>query len=248
MADPQIVSRDEWLEARTQLLEREKELTRHRDDVNADRRRLPMVEIEKEYVFDGEHGKATLLDLFEGRRQLLVHHFMFDPEWDEGCPSCSFAIDSVGHLSHLHARGTTLALVSRAPLEKLLAYRRRMGWEIPWYSSHGSDFNYDFHVTQDPRVAPLDYNYKPREELVQVFPEGTDWSMEVPGQSAFLRQGDRVFHTYSTYARGADLLMGAYNWFDLTALGRQERFEQPPDRSEEPAGGWLRRHDPYGDV
>jgi predicted dithiol-disulfide oxidoreductase (DUF899 family) len=221
MADPQIVSREEWLQARRQLLEQEKELTRHRDEVNADRRRLPMVEVEKEYVFDGPNGKATLLDLFEARRQLIVHHFMFDPEWDAGCPSCSFAIDSLPHLSHLHARGTTVALVSRAPLEKLEAYRRRMGWSVPWYSSHGSDFNYDFHVTQDPRVAPLDYNYKPREELERVFPEGTDWSMEVPGQSAFLRRGDRVFHTYSTYARGADLIMGAYNWLDLTALGRQ---------------------------
>ncbi|MGH2393816.1 MAG: DUF899 domain-containing protein, partial [Candidatus Limnocylindria bacterium] len=148
-ACPSVASRAEWQAARQALLVREKELTRLRDAVNAERRRLPMVRIAKEYVFDGPHGTARLLDLFAGHRQLIVYHFMFDPSWDEGCPSCSLLVDNIGHLSHLHARDTSLALVSRAPLDKLEAYQRRRGWTFPWYSSYGSDFNYDFHVTLD---------------------------------------------------------------------------------------------------
>jgi len=145
---PKAVSRDEWLAARRALLAKEKELTRHRDAVNAERRRLPMVRIDKQYVFDGPAGKASLLDLFEGRRQLVVYHFMFDPGWVEGCPSCSLVADNFGHLAHLHARRTSLAAVSRAPRARFEPYQRRMGWTFPWYSSFGSDFNYDFHVTQ----------------------------------------------------------------------------------------------------
>jgi predicted dithiol-disulfide oxidoreductase (DUF899 family) len=172
---------------------------------------------------------------------LIVHHFMFDPNWDEGCPTCSFTADHIGdHLEHLHARDTSLVAISRAPIEKLEAYKRRMGWTIPWYSSFGSDFNYDFHATLDPAVAPVEYNYQEHEEL----PDGVD-SMEGFGVSAFLRDGDRVFHTYSMYGRGGDLLMGTYNWLDLTALGRQEDWEQPPGRSDGPAQSWLRRHDEY---
>ena len=242
MDDPQVVSRKEWLDARKRLLEREKEFTRQRDALNAERRRLPMVEIDKPYVFEATRGHASLLDLFEGRSQLLVYHFMFEPDWDEGCPSCSFLIDNVGHLAHLHARDTTLALVSRAPLAKLEPYRARMGWSVPWYSSAGSDFNYDFHVTLDEAVAPVEYNYRP---LAELGPTWQGWSGDMHGISAFLRHGDRVFHTYSSYARGTDMVVGTYHWLDLTARGRQEDWEQPPGRSNSPLMGWLRRHDAY---
>lgn len=235
---PKIVSRDEWLEARKELLVKEKEATRARDELNAERRRLPMVRIDKEYGFDGPDGKASLLDLFEGRRQLIIYHFMFDPDWDEGCPSCSFVVDNVGHLAHLHARNTSLALVSRAPLDKLEKYKARMGWTIPWYSSFGSDFNYDFHVTLDKDVAPVEYNYKRFEQA----PEG---SMEGHGLSTFLRDGDTVFHTYSAYARGCEPLLGTYIYLDFTPLGRQEDWEKPANRGSDPAMSWLRRHDEY---
>jgi predicted dithiol-disulfide oxidoreductase (DUF899 family) len=158
MNRPGIVSRAEWLGSRKALLAKEKEFTRHRDALNAERRRPPMVRIDKDYVFEGPQGPARLLDLFEGRQQLIVYHFMFDPSWDAGCPSCSLLADNIGDLAHLHARKTTLALVSRAPLKKIEAYWKRMGWTFPWYSSFGSDFNYDFHVTLDERVARVEYN------------------------------------------------------------------------------------------
>jgi predicted dithiol-disulfide oxidoreductase (DUF899 family) len=247
MSQPKVVSQDEWLSARRELLAKEKELTRHRDEVNAERRRLPMVEITKDYVFEGPE-KARLLDLFDGRHQLLVFHFMYEPDWDEGCPSCSFIADNIGHLSHLHARDTSLVLVSRAPFEKLAAYRKRMGWTIPWYSAFHSDFNYDFHVTIDKAVAPVEYNYKSEEELVEQAPSWADWSGDQPGVSAFLREGDRVFHTYSAYERAVEVLMGTYTWLDLTARGRQEDWEQPPGRSDGPAMSWLERHDQYEDA
>jgi predicted dithiol-disulfide oxidoreductase (DUF899 family) len=243
---PSIVSRAEGLAARKALLARENELTRHRDAVNAERRRLPMVRIAKPYSFDGPGGKVRLLDLFEGRRQLIVYHFMFDPSWDAGCPSCSFLVDNIGHLAHLHARDTALALVSRAPLDKIEPFKKRMGWTLPWYSSFGSDFNYDFHVTLDETVAPVEYNYRGKAELVQkgetYFTEG-----ESHGLSAFLRDGDGIFHTYSTYARGTDLLAGTYNYLDLTALGRQEDWEEPRGRSDGPFMHWVRHHDRYAD-
>jgi predicted dithiol-disulfide oxidoreductase (DUF899 family) len=241
---PKIVSRDEWLRARKELLVKEKALTRYRDAVNAERRRLPMVRIEKNYIFDGPAGKARLLDLFGDRRQLIVYHFMFDPSWDEGCSSCSFLVDNIGHLSHLHARKTSLALVSRAPLGKIEPFKRRMGWTFPWYSSFGSDFNYDFHVTMDEAVAPVEYNYTNKAKLVRkgetYFTRG-----ESHGLSVFLRDDDSVFHTYSTYARGTDLLAGTYNYLDMTALGRQETWEEPPGRSDGPFMHWLRHHDRY---
>jgi predicted dithiol-disulfide oxidoreductase (DUF899 family) len=154
MPDPQAVSREEWLVARKKLLAHEKELTRQRDEVNAKRCSLPMVEIDNEYDLEGPDGKASLLDLFDGRRQLLVHHFMFDPSWEEGCPTCSFVVDNHGHLSHLHARDTSWVAISRAPIEKLETYKRRMGWAIPSYSSHGSDLNYDFQVSKIPATTP----------------------------------------------------------------------------------------------
>lgn len=233
---PEIVSREEWLVEREKLLAREKELTRLRDALNADRRRLPMVEMEKGYVFEGPHGPAGLLDLFEGRRQLIIYHFMFRPDWENGCPSCTVWTDerSTGQLEHLHARDTTLVLVSRAPLARLEAYKTSRGWSIPWYSSHGSDFNYDFQVTLDSSVAPPVYNYRSKEEHVA---RGTgyyfdgDEPVELPGLSCFLRDGERVFHTYSVYGRGGETIGGAYYFLDLTALGRQEDWEEPRGRA-----------------
>lgn len=242
---PEVVSREEWLAARKELLAREKELTRHRDDVNAARRRLPMVEITKNYAFDGPRGSAELVDLFEGRSQLVIYHLMFDPDADEACPACSFWMDNVGHLSHLHARDTSFAAVSRAPLDKLEQYKQRMGWTIPWYSSYGSDFNYDFHVSFDASIAAVEYNYTDFAQLVRENPAWQGYTGEEMGVSAFLRHGDRVFHTYSCYGRGIDLLNGTYNWLDLTARGRQEDWEQPPGRSDGPAMSWLCRHDEY---
>jgi predicted dithiol-disulfide oxidoreductase (DUF899 family) len=244
---PEIASAEDWRAARLDLLAKEKDFTRARDVLTAQRRRLPMVEITADYRFTGPDGEIGLLDLFEGRRQLVVYHFMFDPAWDEGCPSCSFIADNIGHLSHLHARNTTLALVSRAPYPKLAAYERRMGWTVPWYSSWGSEFNYDFHVTIDPDKAPVEYNFKDQEQLEADNVDWKGWSGEQPGISAFLREGERVFRTYSSYGRGGDLLLGTYNWLDLTALGRQEDWEEPAGRSDGPFMSWLHRHDQYPD-
>jgi predicted dithiol-disulfide oxidoreductase (DUF899 family) len=242
MSLPQVTSREEWLAARKALLAKEKELTRQRDALNVERRMLPMVEIEKRYVFTGPDGEATLLDLFEGRRQLIVGHFMFDPSWEDGCPSCSAGADEVsdGLLAHLHARDTTLAYVSRAPLEKIERYKARKGWTFPWYSSYGSDFNYDFHVTLDESVAPIEYNYRTKAEHEQAgtsyYVEG-EQPIEAPGSSYFLRVGDRVFHTYSVYARGAEMTGGSYYFLDLTALGRQEEWEEPKGRASAARAG-----------
>jgi predicted dithiol-disulfide oxidoreductase (DUF899 family) len=237
MSLPQIASRDEWLAARTALLSKEKAMTRQRDALNAERRNLPMVEIDKAYAFEGPDGPASLLDLFEGRRQLIVGHFMFDPSWDEGCASCSAGADEVsqGLLDHLHARDTTLAYVSRAPLAKIAGYKARKGWTFPWYSSYGSDFNYDFHVTMDEAVAPVEYNYRSAEDHALAgatfFTDAAQQPFEMPGTSYFLRDGDRVFHTYSTFARGAEQTGGSYYFLDLTALGRQEDWEEPKGRA-----------------
>jgi predicted dithiol-disulfide oxidoreductase (DUF899 family) len=221
MTLPQVVSHDEWLAARLKLLAQEKEAMRMQDAVTARRAELPMVRIDKDYVFEGPAGKASLVDLFEGRRQLLVYHFMWNEGWEDGCPSCSFTVDNVGRLEHLHAEDTTLVLVSRAPFAKIERFRARMRWTIPWYSSAGSDFNYDFHVTNDESVAPVEYNYKDKATLEAA---GMPWhtSGEQHGLSVFVREGDTVFHTYSSYGRGLDLLLGVYNYLDLTPLGRQE--------------------------
>ena len=245
MNDPKVVSRDEWLAARRALLAEEKALTHHRDQVSTKRRNLPMVEVDSTYKFEGPDGSETLLDLFDHRGQLLVYHFMFDPTWDEGCESCSLIVDNIGNLEHLHARDTSLVLVSRAPYEKLDRYRTRMGWTVPWFSSSGSSFNYDFHVTIDSDIAPVEYNYKDVSELEAENVDWRGWSGEQPGTSAFLRHDDRVFHTYSSYARGGDLLIGTYNWLDLTARGRQEDWEEPAGRSDGPMQHWIRRHDQY---
>lgn len=237
MSLPQVVSHEEWLAARKELLVKEKEMTRARDRLSADRRRLPMVKVDKDYVFEGPDGKADMLDLFGGRRQLMVSHFMFAPDWEDGCPSCSAGADelSPGLYEHLATRDTALVHVSRAPIGKIEAYRKRKGWTFPWYSSYGSDFNYDYAVTMDESVAPVVYNYKTVEEHRE---SGTDYYFsgprpsEQPGLSCFLRDGDTVFHTYSTYGRGAEQLGGSYYYLDLTALGRQEQWEEPKGRAD----------------
>jgi predicted dithiol-disulfide oxidoreductase (DUF899 family) len=230
MSLPEVVSRDEWLVARKALLVKEKESTRARDALNAERRRLPMVEVDKDYAFEGPAGRASLLDLFEGRRQLIVDHFMWpDPTVAVGCPSCSGRVDQYGNLAHLHERETTMVVVSRAPLDKIEPFKQRMGWTFPWYSSWGSDFNYDFHVTLDEAVAPIEYNYRDKAELEAA--GFTQIEGDLHGTSAFLRDGDRVFHTYSTYGRGTEQVGGTHYYLDLTALGRQEDWEEPAARS-----------------
>jgi predicted dithiol-disulfide oxidoreductase (DUF899 family) len=242
MSLPDIVSREEWLQARKALLEREKELTRLKDQLNADRRRLPMVEIDKPYVFEGPDGPARLIDLFEGRRQLFVQHFMFDPAWDTGCPACTSFVDELsnGLMEHLHIRDTTFALISRAPLEKIEAYRKSEGWDIPWYSSFGSDFNYDFNVTFDESVQPLLLNFRTREELAAPENEKLHWFLEEDqpsegsGFSCFLRDGERVFQTYFVTGRGTEQIIGGYGFLDFTALGRQEGWEEPKGRTDNP--------------
>jgi predicted dithiol-disulfide oxidoreductase (DUF899 family) len=235
---PTVVSRDEWFAARRELLAKEKELIRARDLLNAARRRLPMVRIDKQYIFEGPNGPVSLLNLFEGRQQLVMHHFMFGPDWDQPCPSCSSAADGIGNLRQLHVRNTTLVAISRSPYEKLAAFRKRMGWTFPWYSSNGSDFNYDFHTTLDNRIAPVVLHFRTEADLAIA---GTPWTggswtddmngTEVPGLSAFLRVGDDVFHTYSTFGRGIEEFHNGYHYLDLTALGRQEDWEQPKDRA-----------------
>ncbi|MER6674364.1 DUF899 domain-containing protein [Streptomyces sp. NPDC000983] len=229
MALPEIVSRAQWRAAREELLVREKAATRARDALNAERRGLPMVEVDTEYVFEGGDGKATLLDLFEGRHQLVVHHFVFAPEWEAGCPRCSAFLDQIGHLAHLWSRSTSLVAVSRAPYTRILPFKARMGWTVPWLSSHGNDFDRDFEVTLERDGVPE----------------------ERPGVSCFLRDRDRVFHTYSTFGRGLDGLGSATSLLDLTALGRQEEWEKPEGRASTLGAlagtERVRYHDEYED-
>ena len=237
MSLPRIVTRDEWLVARKDLLAKEKGLTKARDELNAERRALPMVEIEKDYVFDGPNGKVRLVDMFEGRPQLIVYHFMFHPEWEDGCPSCTAGTDelSPGFLEHLHTRGTSYAMVSRAPLEKLERWKAKRGWDLPWYSSYESDFNYDFGVTIDASRGFDHYNFRTLDEYAAMGRESMKTSeqpYDMPGRSCFLQVDGRVFHTYSQYARGLELTGGSYYFLDLTALGRQEEWEEPKGRSE----------------
>ena len=225
---PPIVSATEWQTARDALLAEEKEATRARDALAAKRRRLPMVLTDKDYVFDAPNGKASLLDLFEGRRQLLLYHFMFGPKQDAGCSGCSMFVDQIGHLAHLHARDTSFALVSRAPITKIDAYRKRMGWTIPWYSSSESDFNVDFGV--GPETPQPD-----------VYQDG-----ETFGLSVFLRDGDSVFRTYFTTTRGVESLGSVWTFLDLTPLGRQEEWEDSPaGYPQTKPYEWWRRHDEY---
>ncbi len=239
MTLPEIVNRDEWRAARIKLLAEEKAMTKARDALSTKRRILPMVRVDKDYTFDGPDGSASLGDLFDGRRQLIVQHFMFDPSWDDGCPSCTAAADelSPGLLDHLHARDTSFAVVSRAPLAKLQKYQQKRGWTFPWYSSNGSDFNYDFHVTIDASVAPPEFNFRSADELAA---NGFAWilegSSEQPGYSTFIAVDDDVFHTNSVFARGTEWLGGSYAFLDLTVLGRQEDWEEPKGRSDKVRG------------
>jgi len=236
MQHNRIVSRDEWLAARKQHLIKEKELTRLRDQLSAERRELPWVKVEKPYVFDGPDGKETLADLFAGRSQLIVYHFMFAPGWEEGCRSCSFLADHIdGSVMHLAHRDVTLLAVSRAPLPQLAAFKKRMGWRFKWVSSYGNDFNSDYHVSftkDDIAKGQTYYNYEVRASPS----EG-----EAPGTSVFYQdETGNIFHTYSSYARGGDMLIGAYNYLDLVPKGRDEdalAFTM----------AWVRHHDRYGD-
>ncbi|MEO5959202.1 MAG: DUF899 domain-containing protein [Opitutaceae bacterium] len=227
IAHPPIVSRAEWRAQRTRLLEREKSARRQRDSVAAERRRLPMVRIDKDYVFEGPTGKRRLGDLFEGRLQLIVYHFMFDPAWEKGCPGCTGFVDALGDLSMLAKRNTTFGLISRAPFAKLEAYRKQRGWNRAWFSSFGSDFNYDFHVTLDEKVRPVEYNFRTKAEmLAKDSPNETEG--EAHGLSVFFRVNEQIYHTYSAYARGVESLTDAYSLLDVTPYGRQEDWEDSP--------------------
>jgi predicted dithiol-disulfide oxidoreductase (DUF899 family) len=225
---PPVVSPTEWQAARDALLAKEKEATQARDALAAERRRLPRVQIDKDYVFDGPDGNATLVDLFEGRRQLLLYHFMFGPNQDAGCDGCSMFVDQIGHPAHVHARDTSFAWVSRAPLAKIEAYKARMGWTIPWLSSFESDFNVDFDVS-------------PETPQPDVYQDG-----ETFGLSVFLRDGDSVFRTYFTSQRGVEALGSVWSFLDLTPLGRQEDWEDSPaGYPQTKPYEWWRRHDEY---
>jgi predicted dithiol-disulfide oxidoreductase (DUF899 family) len=258
MTEHNTGTREEWLAARLELLTAEKELTRRSDELARQRHELPWVRIDKEYRFETDDGPASLADLFQGRSQLLVYHFMFGPDYTAGCPACSAIADGFsGFAVHLANHDVMLWAVSRAPLEKLQGYKRRMGWSFPWASSSDSDFNYDFDtsVTEDQqRSGPVEYNFR-EERLglpVEVGDEGplaewaattgTDWATyarERPGMSAFALEDGVVYHTYSTYARGLDVLWGMYQWLDRAPRGRNET------RAPEDPLNWFRRHDEY---
>lgn len=228
---PDVVSREQWLAARKKLLAREREATHLRDAVNAERRRLPMVKVDKDYRFDGPHGEVALVDLFEGRQQLYIHHFMWLDDIDQGCPSCTAAADltfTESDRSLLNLKGVTFACVSRAPYASIARYRDAHGWTFPWYSSRDGDFTYDLGVTLDPERAAVQYNYKSVDELHADGWTDRDLRGDWPGASVFLRRGDEVFHTYSTYARGLDHSAVGYPFLDLTPFGRQEPWEDSP--------------------
>ena len=231
--NPTIVSREEWLAARKQLLEKEKRHTREHDALAAERRQLPWVKVEKKYTFDSPTGKKPLVDLFMGKNQLIVYHFMFGPDWNEGCPSCSFNMDHVdGALIHLAQRDVAFAAISRAPISKIEEFRKRMGWRFNWVSSNENDFNRDYHVSFT------------KEELTQegIYNFGTSGfpSEEGPGLSVFYKKGDEVFHTYSTFARGSEIVLNTYNYLDLVPKGRDEDGFYFPM-------AWVRHHDRYED-
>ncbi len=233
MSLPDITPREQWLAARKELLAQEKELTRKKDELNMRRRLLPMVRVDKDYTFEGPDGLVSLRDMFGPYQQLIVQHVMFGPDWEEPCPACAASLDELSAplLTHLRSRDTTFAATCRAPMEKVEQYRAKRGWDFPWYSSLGSDFNYDYHVTLDAAVAPIMFNYRNPDELKEA---GFGWVLdepsEQPGMSCFLRDGDEVFHTYSTFGRGSEQAGGAYALLDMTALGRQEEWEEPKGR------------------
>ncbi|MHA3021167.1 DUF899 domain-containing protein [Mycobacterium sp. BMJ-28] len=228
---PDVVSGEQWLAARKKLLAREREVTHLRDAVNAERRRLPMVKVDKDYRFDGPGGEVGLIDLFEGRQQLYIHHFMWIDDIDQGCPSCTAAADltfTESDRALLTAKGVTFACVSRAPYASIARYRDAHGWTFPWYSSRDGDFTYDLGVTLDPERAAVQYNYKSLDELRADGWSDRDLRGDWPGASVFLRREDEVFHTYSTYARGLDHAAVGYPFLDLTPFGRQEPWEDSP--------------------
>ena len=232
MINHPVVERSEALASRLDLLAKEKAFTRARDDLARARRTLPWVRIDKHYEFDAPSGKKTLAELFAGRSQLIVQHFMFSPDWDEGCVGCSFSADHVDSaLPHIQARDASFVAVSRAPLAKIEVFKKRMGWRFDWVSSFGSDFNYDFNVSfrrDDIAAGRAEYNYRPLDFEIE----------DLSGHSVFLKQGDDIFHTYSTYARGDEMLMAAYMYIDLLPKGRdEERLENP--------SSWWRHHDKY---
>jgi predicted dithiol-disulfide oxidoreductase (DUF899 family) len=235
MSKQKVVSKEQWLAARKAHLAKEKQFTKLRDELSRERRELPWVKVEKDYVFDGPDGKVTLADLFDGRSQLIVYHFMFDPEWSQGCKSCSFVADnfnpSVIHLKH---RDVSLASVSKAPIKKLTEFQKRMNWTFPWVSSFDNDFNRDFHVSfteQELKSGLGVYNYDRRPYPIT----------ELPGMSVFFRDDEgNIFHTYSTYARGLDIFLTTYHLLDIVPKGRDE--EHTPGMS------WLRHHDRYDDA
>jgi predicted dithiol-disulfide oxidoreductase (DUF899 family) len=230
-----VVSQEEWLEARKEFLAEEKKLTRLRDELSRKRRALPWVRVEKNYVFNGPDGKETLADLFDGRSQLVVYHFMFGPEWGVGCPRCSMGADHFDRsVIHLAQRDVTLLAISRAPFPEIDAFRKRMGWGFNWVSSYGSDFNYDYHVSFTPeemKRGTFDYNYS-----MIGFP-----SEEATGTSVFYKDSDNnVFHTYSSYARAAEGMLVPYHFLDLVPKGRDEEDLLPDGMA------WVRHHDSYG--
>jgi predicted dithiol-disulfide oxidoreductase (DUF899 family) len=232
LGNHKVVSLNEWLDARKQFLIQEKEFTRLRDQLSQQRRELPWVKVEKNYVFEGPGGKTTLLELFEGRSQLVVYHFMFAPDWEEGCPSCSFWADNFNEVGvHLNHRDVTLVAISRAPWEKLEAFKRRMGWNFKWLSSGNNDFNYDYHVSFTPEAlkGQVEYNYAKQEGY-----------SDLPGVSVFYKNGNgNTYHTYSAYARGIDILNTAYHYLDLVPKGRDEADQKPHSQA------WVRYHDKY---
>jgi len=227
-----IVSREEWLEARKALLEKEKQFTRLRDELSQQRQALPWVKVDKHYKFETENGSASLQDLFAGKSQLVVYHFMLGPDWEQGCPSCSFWADNFNGIDvHLRQRDINLVTVSRAPLEKLLQYKKRMGWDFQWVSSFENDFNFDYQVSfksDEIKSGQANYNYGSQEAGLS----------ELPGISVFVRDDDQIFHSYSCYARGLDMLNGAYHFIDLVPKGRDEADLPYPM-------AWVQRHDEY---
>lgn len=256
MTEHRIGTREEWLAARKELLVREKELTRRRDELARQRRELPWVRVEKEYRFETDEGTRTLAELFDGRSQLLVYHFMFGPDYTAGCPTCSAAGDTIdGIIVHLNQRDVTMLCASRAPLDRIQAYRRRMGWTFPWVSSLDTPFNFDFGVsaTREQQNQGIEYNYQPMPSITELLETGAEgpfadlaaavgtdvagYMTELPGLSAFVIEDGVVYHTYSTYARGGEFLLGFYPILDRSPKGRDEG--DPPEM-------WIRRHDEYG--